>query len=129
MNKALFKDSRDYEISKLKFTIKKFKEYDEERKIFYKDKLQRLGELESYVIELESEKMVDELKIKIENQKREIQNLNKVIKIHNIDCSKSEDEINNIIKIESLKEQNKKLRKQIKSLRRSLEKAIINYNK
>lgn len=45
MNKSLFKDARDYEIAKLKFAIERFKEYDKERKDFYRDKLQRLGEL------------------------------------------------------------------------------------
>lgn len=70
MNKSLFKDARDYEIAKLKFAIERFKEYDKERKDFYRDKLQRLGELESYIMELESGMLVNELKSKIENQKK-----------------------------------------------------------
>lgn len=129
MNKSLFKDACDYEIAKLKFAIERFKKYDEERKSFYKDKLQRLGELESYIIELESGLMVNELKSKIENQKKEIQSLNKIIKAHNIECSKSEEDIDNIIRIDSMKRQNKELRKQIKSLKTSLNNVILKLNK
>lgn len=129
MNKSLFKDSRDYEIAKLKFTIERFKKYDEERKSFYRDKLQRLGELESYIIELESGMLVDELKSKIENQKKEIQSLNKIIKAHNIDCSKSEEDVYNTIRMDSLKRQNQELRKRIKNLKIALSKAINELNK
>ena len=129
MNKSLFKDARDYEIAKLKFTIERFKKYDEERKSFYRDKLQRLGELESYIIELESGMLVDELKSKIENQKKEIQSLNKIIKAHNIDCSKSEEDVYNTIRMDSLKRQNQELRKRIKNLKIALSKAINELNK
>lgn len=129
MNKSLFKDASDYEIAKLKFAIKRFKEYDEERKAFYKDKLQRLGKLESYIIELESGMMVNELRSKIENQKKEIQSLNKIIKAHNIESNKSEEDIDNIIKLDSLKRQNRELRKQIKSLKISLNKVVSELNK
>lgn len=128
MNKSLFKDARDYEIAKLKFAIERFKEYDKERKDFYRDKLQRLGELESYIMELESGMLVNELKSKIENQKKEIQSLNKIIKAYNIDCNKSEEDVNNIITMDSLKRQNKELRKRIKSLKIALNKAVANLN-
>lgn len=35
-NKDLYDDPRDFEIAKLKFTISKFKEYDQKRKDYYK---------------------------------------------------------------------------------------------
>ncbi len=44
---------KDVEINKLKIAIQRFKEYDKERKEYYKKSLQELGELKSYVQELE----------------------------------------------------------------------------
>ena len=55
MNKDLFDDPKDYTIVKLKETIARFKAYDEERKKYYSKKMVRLGELETYVIELKEQ--------------------------------------------------------------------------
>ena len=44
---------QEKEIAKLKVTIQSFKKYDEERKKFYKDAMLELGQLRSYVQELE----------------------------------------------------------------------------
>lgn len=48
LNEKLFDDPKDAEIARLKMTIEKFKEYDKERKKYYADKMQRLGELLKY---------------------------------------------------------------------------------
>lgn len=55
INKDLYFDPKDYEIACLRQTIEKFKAYDRKRKEFYADKMVRLGELESYVEELEEQ--------------------------------------------------------------------------
>ena len=41
------------EVNRLKFVISKFKEYDKERKAYYANALIELGQLKSYVEELE----------------------------------------------------------------------------
>lgn len=78
-------------------------------------------------MELESGMLVNELKSKIENQKKEIQSLNKIIKAYNIDCNKSEEDVNNIITMDSLKRQNKELRKRIKSLKNSIKQSCCKF--
>lgn len=61
LNEDLF-DPKDLKIAKLELkiarlekTIDAFKKYDEERKQYYQDVVYRLGELESYVQEMEGE--------------------------------------------------------------------------
>ena len=60
LNKDLFDDQRDLEIAKLKFTISKFKEYDQKRKEYYKS-----------VIE-ENERMRQELEDRKTSEKDEL---------------------------------------------------------
>ncbi len=60
LNKDLFDDPRDLEIAKLKFTISKFKEYDQKRKEYYKS-----------VIE-ENERMRQELEDRKTSEKDEL---------------------------------------------------------
>lgn len=57
---------KDIEIAKLKLTIEKFKRYDAERKQYYSNALQRLGELESYVQELTADTAISKLKKKVD---------------------------------------------------------------
>lgn len=45
LNKDLFDDPRDLEIAKLKFTISKFKEYDQKRKEYYKSVIEENEQL------------------------------------------------------------------------------------
>lgn len=59
-NKDLYDDPRDLEIAKLKFTISKFKEYDQKRKDYYKS-----------VIE-ENERMRQELEDRKTSEKDEL---------------------------------------------------------
>ena len=59
-NKDLYDDPRDYTIAKLRFTISKFKEYDQKRKDYYKS-----------VIE-ENERMRQELEDRKTSEKDEL---------------------------------------------------------
>ena len=73
LNKDLFDDPRDLEIAKLKFTISKFKEYDQKRKEYYKS-----------VIE-ENERMRQELEDRKTSKKDElIKQLRATVKALNI---------------------------------------------
>ena len=73
LNKDLFDDPRDLEIAKLKFTISKFKEYDQKRKEYYKS-----------VIE-ENERMRQELEDRKTSEKDElIKQLRATVKALNI---------------------------------------------
>ena len=72
-NKDLYDDPRDYTIAKLRFTISKFKEYDQKRKDYYKS-----------VIE-ENERMKQELEdIKTSKKDELIKQLREKVKALNI---------------------------------------------
>ena len=62
LNKDLIDDPRDLTIAKLKQTIADFKEYDSKRKQYYTSLEIEVGELKSYIQELESEKLRKKLK-------------------------------------------------------------------
>lgn len=62
LNKDLINDPRDLTIAKLKQTIADFKEYDSKRKQYYASLEIEVGELKSYIQELESEKLRKKLK-------------------------------------------------------------------
>lgn len=62
LNKDLIDDPRDLTIAKLKQTIADFKEYDSKRKQYYASLEIEVGELKSYIQELESEKLRKKLK-------------------------------------------------------------------
>lgn len=65
-------------IQSLQDELQKFKEYDEERKAYYKDALQRLGELESLVDEQDP---AGKLRRRVKAQKGQIDTLQKLWKI------------------------------------------------
>ena len=61
-------DPKDLEIAKLKRKIQKlkgsiiaFKKYDEERKQYYSEVSQKIGELESYILELEHDSGLEKI--------------------------------------------------------------------
>lgn len=118
LNKHLFDDPKDAEIARLKMTIEKFKEYDKERKAYYADKMQRLGELESFVAEIEAGD--DNMKYTIVNQKNAIRRLNKLIQAYKINTRQNDDDINDVITLDNLKMQNKKLQQHIKMLKETI---------
>ena len=85
LNEKLFDDPKDAEIARLKMTIEKFKEYDKERKKYYADKMQRLGELESYVQEIDTETEVGKLKSQIIDLKRQLGALSLKVQVYRIE--------------------------------------------
>lgn len=74
---ANFYDKRDFIIAVLKRKINSFKEYDAERKKHYAGLEQKIGELESYIDELEDGLSIDSL-----NNKK-IRLKSKILKLKN----------------------------------------------
>lgn len=62
---ANFYDKKDFIIAVLKSKINRFKEYDAERKKHYAGLEQKIGELESYIDELEDGSTIASLNNKI----------------------------------------------------------------
>lgn len=111
-------------IEKLEKKIREFQKYDEERKKYYKNSIERLGELESFVEELKENdgayKTINKLKEKIERQRRSLNSLEAKIRIlkassdmENIK-NMDEDEILNLVSLEDAKKQIKLLKKETK---------------
>lgn len=126
LNKELI-DPRDLEIGKLKHIISEFKEYDEKRKEYYKSAIQRLGELEAYVQELEEDRTVREQKmaIRVTKQKEEINRLRTLIELQNIPEEEKE-EFMSLVTVSNpeLRRQNKDLRKRLKNQSLTIDKLI-----
>ena len=77
---ANFCDKKDYIISLLKRKIDNFKEYDAKRKKHYSGLEQKIGELESYIDELENGLNIDSLNNKIRSLENKIEKQNLIIK-------------------------------------------------
>lgn len=118
LNKKLFDDPKDAEIARLKMTIEKFKEYDKERKKYYADKMQRLGELESYVQEIDTETEVGKLKSKIIDLKRQLGALSLKVQVYRIEENRTPEELSDIISRDSLRQKNKQLTDEVVKLRK-----------
>lgn len=116
LNKKLFDDPKDAEIARLKMTIEKFKEYDKERKKYYADNMQRLGELESYVQELDMETEIGRLKQTISTLQGQIRKLSKVIEARHIEDNRTEEELSEVIAISKLRKNNRHLKEQVDKL-------------
>lgn len=118
----------DEDINTLKSTllnylrkINKFKEYDNERKEYYKKSIQRLGELESYIEELEDKiskfengTLIEELTKKNIENKKLISSLNKKLLASQLtpeEIEKVEDVASYKIQIKNLNTKVKKLEK------------------
>ena len=122
---ANFYDKKDFIIAVLKRKINSFKEYDAERKKHYAGLEQKIGELESYIDELENGLSIDSLNNKIKSLEAKIEKQNLIIKelqakvnISLFDDTKSFEELesiaNNLKNFNSIKLANKGLRKQLK---------------
>ena len=114
-------DPKDLKILRLKKTIKKFKEYDKERKEYYADAMIRLGEYESLFDEAtDCNDIVEKLKKKINNQTKEIRNLRRFIDLNNISS-----ELRNLsfpdlkLSLTNTKAELAKTRNELESLRRT----------
>ena len=118
LNKKLFDDPKDAEIARLKMTIEKFKEYDKERKKYYADKMQRLGELESYVQEIDTETEVGKLKSQIIDLKRQLGALSLKVQVYRIEENRTPEELSDIISRDCLRQKNKQLNAEVFKLRK-----------
>ena len=122
LNEDLFEE-KDKEILKLKALIERFKKYDSNRKQYYADVLVELGQLRTYVLELED---TDKKAKKIKAQKLVIKNLertiteNKIAKI--VDPEKiKEIEITELLEhVKKLEQDNKSLREKIGQYRKEI---------
>ena len=124
LNKKLFDDPKDAEIARLKMTIEKFKEYDKERKKYYADKMQRLGELESYVQEIDTETEVGKLKSQIIDLKRQLGALSLKVQVYRIEENRTPEELSDIISRDSLRQKNKQLTDEVVKLRKEKSECI-----
>ena len=117
LNKKLFDDPKDAEIARLKMLIERFKEYDEKRKRFYAAKMQRLGELEAYILEIDNETEIGRLKATILKLRAELKHYAKLVQVNKIEQDKTDEELSEIINIEQLKRRNKYLNTELSRLR------------
>lgn len=118
LNKKLFDDPKDAEIARLKMCIEKFKEYDKERKEYYAKKMQRLGELESYVQEIDTETEIGKLKSQIIDLKRQLGALSLKVQVYRIEENRTPEELSDIISRDSLRQKNKQLTDEVIKLRK-----------
>lgn len=130
LNEDLFLDQKDREIARLKAIIEQFKRYDKERKEYYSSKLIRLGQLESYVQEInnsiedknEKDKTILRLNQIIHNQRTELRSLQEIMSRKNINIEQEKENLETIdlIKLKkelkTLKDENIKLKKEIGNL-------------
>lgn len=133
-------DKKDIEIAKLKLMIKDFKEYDEKRKKYYADKMQRLGELESFFEELNGQPSENEdensrifrLQKKVLNQRLEINRLQKTISNKDIDLEKYKT-MEDILNVEEenriLKKREKELKNENLNLKKTISELVYKLNK
>ena len=114
-------DAKDIEIFKLKKTIEEFKEYDEERKAYYRDLVLRVKELESLVEELKSQITKYEQETKIGVLQKRLKNqriaLSRLAKIDNLNKYSEAEllEIDALGKTIDFKLINDRLRKRLKA--------------
>lgn len=118
LNKKLFDNPKDAEIARLKMTIEKFKEYDKERKAYYAEKMQRLGELESYVEELDTETEIGKLKSQIIDLKKQLGALSLKMQVYRIEEKRTPEELSDIISRDCLRQKNKQLNAEVFKLRK-----------
>ena len=118
LNKELFDDPKDAEIARLKMTIEKFKEYDKERRKYYADKMQRLGELESYVQEIDTETEIGKLKEEIMRLRKEVSRLSKEINVRRIEETRTDEELSDVLSRDALRQRNRKLTEEVAKLRK-----------
>lgn len=136
LNENLF-TYQELEILKLKARIeylqkqiKAFKQYDEERKEYYKNAMQELGELQSFKFEFEdSHPMIKELRDlvkKLTNDFNSIKCENRTLR-YKVECFKIQEDFDPTpqdVKIARLKEANKKLEEQVKKQKQTINELI-----
>ena len=128
INKDLIGDRKDVEIARLKMMIEKFKKYDKDRTEFYAKKMQRLGELESYVIELEEKSETGKLEAKIKDLRNQLSALNKVIQYNKMIVPEKE-QMDLYLNYNNLKNRNKNLSDENKKLKDTISQLVTRLNK
>ena len=128
INKDLIGDRRDVEIARLKMMIEKFKKYDKNRTEFYAKKMQRLGELESYVIELEEKSETGKLNAKIKDLRSQLSALNKVIQYNKMIVPEKE-QMDLYLNYNNLKNRSKNLSDENKKLKDTISQLVTRLNK
>lgn len=128
LNKDMI-DSEDIEIVKLKLAIENFKKYDAERKAYYADSLKRLGKLESYVEELETNSVIPKLKKKVEEQRKQLAYLSRVITANKYHLFNDDYALQYAVTVNELKERNKALNREVTNLRKAVKDLICQLNK
>lgn len=125
---ANFYDKKDFIIAVLKSKINRFKEYDAERKKHYAGLEQKIGELESYIDELENglgiENKIQSLENEIEKQNLKIRELRAKVNISLFDNTKSFRELesmaNNLKDFNSMKLAIEGLKKQLRDNKKTI---------
>lgn len=112
-------------IQSLEHKINNFKEYDAQRKVYYSKSMQRLGELESWIDEVDPE---FKLRGKIQSQKQAITNLNALIKASKLEVPEDFDLAKAKVKILELQKQVETLTKQNTNLKASVSELVYKLN-
>ena len=108
--------------------IEKFKKYDKDRTEFYANKMQRLGELESYVIELEEKSETGKLEAKIKDLRSQLSTLNKVIQYNKMIVPEKE-QMDLCLNYNNLKNRNRNLSDENKKLKDTISQLVTRLNK
>ena len=131
MNPLLLDPVRVY-VGKLKSTIQSlehkvenFKKYDANRKVYYSKAMQRLGELESWIDEVDPE---FKLRGKIQSQKQTITNLSALIKASKLEVPEDFDLAKAKVKILELQKQVETLTKQNTNLKATVSELVYKLN-
>ena len=118
-------DPKDLEIAKLKRKIQKlkgsiiaFKKYDEERKQYYSEVSQKIGELESYILELEHDSELEKIIRLNKEYKHQINILTKKHYLSKV-LEMSDDEVIELSTKEQLKQKIKSLQEDLLRERKS----------
>lgn len=128
LNELLIGDEKDKEIARLNMIINKFKEYDKERKEYYSKKMKRLGQLESYVDEIDSGTYITKLKETIKRQQKELSRLNNIIFVYKSNGLVVSDDVDKDATIINLKNQIKTLIKQNNNYKKTVAELIYKLN-
>lgn len=131
MNPLLLDPVRVY-VGKLKSTIQSlehkvdnFKKYDANRKVYYSKAMQRLGELESWIDEVDPE---FKLRDKIQSQKQTITNLSALIKASKLEIPENFNLVKAEVKILELQKQVETLTKQNTNLKATVSELVYKLN-
>ena len=131
MNPLLLDPVRVY-VGKLKSTIQSlehkvdnFKKYDANRKVYYSKAMQRLGELESWIDEVDPE---FKLRGKIQSQKQTITNLSALIKVSKLEIPENFNLVKAEVKILELQKQVETLTKQNTNLKATVSELVYKLN-